>query len=135
MKILPRNKTLRYIIYILLLILLSILVYVGYLYTQGSKKNYTPPTVEVNTDEQQVINDLTSLSHAVESYYAINLSYPSSLKNLVPDFINKLPSEPQTNKDYIYKVFADSAYEVSVQNPQKYNLKEFRIRNGNLIKN
>lgn len=106
-----------------------------YLYSQGGQKNYIPPEVKKESNEEQVITDLVSLSHAIESYYAINLFYPSSLKDLVPDFINKLPKDQSDKSDFIYTFFADSAYEISVQNPYNYNLKELRVRNGKLIKN
>jgi len=121
-------------LYAIGIILLCVLGFIAYLYSQGGQKNYTPPKVEENTNEEQVVSDMISISHAIESYYAINLSYPSSLKNLVPEFISTLPTEPLISNDYIYKVFSDTAFEVTIQNPQKYNLKELRVRNGKLIK-
>jgi len=122
------------LLYAIGIILLCVLGFIAYLYSQGGQKNYTPPKVEENTNEEQVVSDMISISHAIESYYAINLSYPSSLKNLVPEFISTLPTEPLISNDYIYKVFSDTAFEVTIQNPQKYNLKELRVRNGKLIK-
>ena len=134
MNLKPKNKLLKYLLYAIGIILLCVLGLVAYLYSQGGPKNYTPPKVEEKTNEEQVVSDMTSISHAVESYYAINLSYPLSLNNLVPDFISKLPNEQLTKSDYIYKVLADTAFEVSVLNPQNYNLKELRVRNGKIIK-
>ncbi len=134
MNLKPKNKLLKYLLYAIAIILLCVLGFVAYLYSQGGQKNYTPPSIEEKTNEGQVVSDLMDISHAIESYYAINLSYPSSLKNLVPEFISNMPIEPLTNRDYSYKVFSDTAFEVSVQNPQNYNLKELRVRNGKIIK-
>ena len=131
----PKKRFLKYLLYTIAIILLCVLGLVAYLYSQGGQKNYTPPKAEENTKEEQVVSDMMDISHAIESYYAINLSYPPSLKNLVSDFIKNIPTETLNNSDYIYKVFADSAFEVSVKNPQNYNLKELRVRNGKLIKN
>ncbi|MCX6175460.1 MAG: hypothetical protein NTZ27_11965 [Ignavibacteriales bacterium] len=134
MNLKPKKRLFKYLLYTIAIILFCVLGFIAYLYSQGGQKNYTPPKVEKNTNEGQVVSDMISISHAIESYYAINLSYPSSLKNLVPEFISTLPTEPLMNGDYSYKVFADTAFEVSVQNPQNYNLKELRVRNGKLIK-
>ncbi len=131
----PKKRFYKYLLSAIGIILICVLGFIAYLYSQGGQKNYTPPKAEEKTNEGQVVSDLMDISHAIESYYAINLSYPPSLKNLVPDFIGKLPTEPLTNSDYIYKALADTAFEVSVQNPQNYNLKELRVRNGKLIKN
>ncbi|NJD21390.1 MAG: hypothetical protein FIA82_01795 [Melioribacter sp.] len=134
MNLKPKKRFYKYLLSALGIILICVLGYIVYLYSQGGQKNYTPPKTEEKTNGEQVVSDLMDISHAIESYYAINLSYPSSLKNLVPEFISNMPIEPLTNRDYSYKVFSDTAYEVSVQNPQNYNLKELRVRNGKIIK-
>lgn len=128
------HKIIKYVLSALLLIVVCLIGIAVYYYSQGSSGNYTPPAVESSTNVEQVLADLNSISQAVDSYYAMNLSYPSKLKDLEPDFINKVPVEPRTNNEYKYQVFADSAFQVTVQNPQNYNLKELFIRNGKIVK-
>jgi hypothetical protein len=130
-----KHKTIRYILFVLLFLIICLIGLSVYYYSQGNVGNYVPPKVNNNTNLDQVVSDLSAISQAVESYYAINLSYPSKLKDLVPEFIPIIPIEPQSNNEYQYNVYADSAYQISARNPQNYNLKELFIRNGKIVKN
>lgn len=129
-----KKKFFKILLIIIAIILLLFISFFIYSYLQGGKGNYTPPKQESQTSLEQVTTDLTALSNAIESYYAMNLSYPDSLSQLTPDFIAKLPKEPLTNENYIYKVLGDSGYEVQVKNPKQYELTEFKVQNGKIIK-
>ncbi len=102
-------------------------------YQQGSTDNYVPPEVEEMVDQDQAEDDLNQLSSAIEAYYAQNLAYPSSLEELVPDFIDKLPLDPKAKKSYLYETEGDS-YIISVVDPKLYNCEYFYYENGFLTK-
>lgn len=132
----PKKKNfVKFLFGIAAAILISIVSFFVYSYFQGSEGNYTPPEPEKQTHEAQIAGDLTSLSNALESYYAINLSYPDSLRELVPDFIDSLPVEPLSHENYLYFASADSGYQIEVRNPNLYKLNKYGIKNGKIIKN
>ena len=101
---------------------------------QGSEENYIPPEVEEFAPDSQAINNIVLISKALESYYAINLNYPQELKDLVPDYLNKLPKDPVSNKDFIYETDLNNSYVLINPNPNEYNLSEIKVENGKLIK-
>ena len=81
----------------------------------------------------QVLNDLTVLSQAVEAYYAKNLRYPEKLEQLRPEFIDKIPLEPGTEKSFIYESDELDRYRITVSDPPRYGFKELFIENGKII--
>lgn len=113
------------------IITISILLFISY--QQGSEDNYIPPEIEEMADQDQAEEDLNQLSSAVEAYYAQNLTYPSSLDELVPDFIDKLPIDPKAKKYYLYETEGDT-YIISVVDPKLYNCEYFYYENGFLTK-
>jgi hypothetical protein len=128
-----KSKKLRIVIYGIVIIILGLLVVVFYYYRQGGVQNYVPPEASHTSSKVQVINDLTTLAHAVDAYYAMNLQYPNSLIQLQPDFVQKLPFEPVSGKMYIYKTDGSSKYTIGIPDPTLYQLKEFAIENGKVI--
>lgn len=115
----------------LFIISISILLFISY--QQGSEDNYIPPEIEEMADQDQAEDDLNQISSAVEAFYAQNLTYPSILDELVPDFINKLPLDPKAKKPYLYETEGDS-YIISVVDPKLYNCEYFYYENGFLTK-
>jgi hypothetical protein len=55
---------------------------------------------ERDTQRQQA---LTKLQTAVQKYYKDKHMYPSSLEQLAPTYIQPVPKDPKTGKDYSYK--------------------------------
>jgi len=88
---------------IILLVMIVIAGYVLYLYQKGGAEHYKPPVTKTDSPKMQVLSDLTVLSQAVETYYAKNLRYPEKLEQLKPEFIDKIPLEPGTEKSFIYE--------------------------------
>lgn len=43
------------------------------------------------------------IQNSLERYHVENGKYPSSLEELVPDYLNEIPQDPQTNMNYEYK--------------------------------
>jgi len=130
-----KKKFIKYFILIITSFILLIFLFFVYSYIQGGKENYVPPKQEVSSDIEQVKSDLIKLSSSIESYYTINLSYPDSLSELIPEFIDKLPMDPLTEKNYNLKVYSDTLFEVSVIDASLYKLKEIKVRNGKVIQN
>ena len=78
-------------------------------------QNLTPKVEEktaVNFDLKRK-QDIDRLSFAIDSYYSKNQIYPQALSSLVPQYLASLPSDPETSKEYSYRVSLDfKSYEV-----------------------
>jgi len=120
---------------ILLFVIVAIVGPLIYLYLKGGVENYNSPTVKVDSPRTHVLNDLLALSQAIEAYYAKNLRYPERLDQVQPEFIDKIPLEPGTQKPYIYKLGSLRQYQILTSDPTIYGYKELRIENGKIIKN
>jgi hypothetical protein len=128
-----KSKKLKITLYVIVIVILGLLGVIFYYYQQGGVQNYVPPEATHASSKTQVVNDLTTLAHAIDAYYAMNLQYPDSLIQLQPDFVQKLPIEPGSGKMYIYKTDGSSKYTIGVPDPHLYQLKEFAIENGKVI--
>lgn len=51
--------------------------------------------------------------------------YPNTLDDLLPKYLQKMPSDPLTGKNLTYKKLVDG-YEISCPNPEKYGMKTFK---------
>ena len=51
---------------------------------------------------QQRKNDIATINSALESYFSTNEKAPKLLKELVPEDLPKLPTDPVTKQEYIY---------------------------------
>jgi hypothetical protein len=127
-----KSKKLKITLYVIVIIILGLLGIVFYYYQQGGVQNYVPPEVTHASSKAQVVNDLTTLAHAVDAYYAMNLQYPDSLIQLQPDFVQKLPSEPGSHRMYLYKTDGTSKYTITVSDPHVYQFKEIVVENGKI---
>lgn len=60
-------------------------------------------------------------------YYAKDHAgqYPNSLDDLLPKYFTKMPSDPLTGKNLLYKKLVDG-YEISCPNPEKYGMTAFK---------
>lgn len=58
--------------------------------------------VFVKVRDTQRKSDLTKIVRALDSYMAVNKSYPTSLDNLVPDDLSAVPKDPKTDVVYEY---------------------------------
>ena len=85
------------------------------------------------TADKQAEEDLSQIASALSTYYAQNFAYPSSLQELVPDFIDKLPVDPLAKKPYLYQAEGDS-YVISVFDPKLYHCEYFYYEDGFLTK-
>jgi hypothetical protein len=130
-----KSKKLKITLYVVAALILILLSVVLYYYQQGGVSNYVPPEAVKTNSKAQVVADLTTLAHAVDAYYAMNLQYPESLAQLQPDFVQKVPVEPGSGKMYTYKTDGSSKYTIGVSDPTMYQLKEFIVENGKLIEN
>ncbi len=79
---------------------------------------------------------MQNLSRAVEAYFIKNMEYPQKLELLMPEFIDRVGSDPLSGKTYQYSLVetkGTSRYRISVPDPKLYNAKEFYIEDGTLV--
>jgi len=124
---------LRPLLAVILLAMIVIAGYVLYLYQKGGIEYYKPPVTKADSREMQVLSVMTALSQAVEAYYAKNLRYPEKLEQLKPEFIDKIPLEPGTEKFFIYESDELDRYRITVSDPLRHGFKELFIENGEII--
>lgn len=106
-----------------------------YSYQHGGLDNHNPPAASVATAEDQAINDLKSIAQAIETYYVKNLSYPSNLQALEPEYLHGIPIEKAVQKPYTYRTDGMQSYQIRVSRPDAFNLKELYLENGKVVKN
>jgi hypothetical protein len=126
-------QRLKIILYIVLIFVFIVVGVLFYLYQHGGVENYIPPKTKVESPRIQVMNDLTTLSRAIEVFYAMNLRYPDSLAQLQPDFVVQIPHEPVTGRMYTYQTDGIAHYRISVSDPTAIGVKELAIENGKII--
>ena len=131
----PSHGKLKIILGIILFIVLIIAGYLFYLYQKGGVENYRPPVTEAESPKAQVLNELTALSQAIDTYYVKNLKYPKKLELLQPEFIDKIPLEPKTGKPFVYESDGKDQYQIGISDPASYGLKELLVKNGKIIQN
>jgi hypothetical protein len=124
---------LKFLVGIILLVMIVIAGYVLYLYQKGGTEHYKPPVTKTDSPKMQVLGDLTVLSQAIETYYAKNLRYPEKLEQLKPEFIDKIPLEPGTEKSFIYESDEFDRYRITVSEPHRHGFKELFIENGKIV--
>ncbi|NLO19162.1 MAG: hypothetical protein GX121_04690 [Ignavibacteria bacterium] len=127
------HLSLKITIAVVLVLLISIAIMFFVSYQQGSVDNYVPPKIEEMADQEQAEEDLSQIASALSTYYAQNFAYPSSLQELVPDFIDNLPVDPLAKKPYLYQAEGDS-YVISVFDPKLYHCEYFYYEDGFLTK-
>jgi len=132
---LSSNGKSKIILGIILIVVLIIAGYLFYLYQRGSKEYYRPPLTKAESSRTQVVDDLTTLSQAIDAYYSKNLKYPEKLEELVPEFIDIIPVEPGTGKPFVYEPQGIHHYRIVISNPTPGGLKELVGKNGNTIRN
>jgi len=57
--------------------------------------------------DQQRISDVATINSALKAYFLKEKKIPSALKELVPGYIAKLPTDPKTKKEYTYTAASD----------------------------
>jgi hypothetical protein len=124
---------LKLLLGIILFVIMIIVGYVLYLYQKGGTEHYIPPVTKADSPQKQVLSDMTVLSQAVQAYYAKNLRYPEKLEQLKPEFIDKIPLEPGTEKFFIYESDELDRYRITVSDPLRHGFKELFIENGEII--
>lgn len=123
---------LKFLLGVILLVMMVIAFYVLYLYQKGGTEHYNPPVEKTASPKMQILNDMTVLSQAVEAYYAKNMRYPDQLEQLKPEFMDKIPLEPGTDKSFIYESNEFDRYRITVSDPSRYGFKELFIENGKI---
>ena len=70
------------------------------------------------------VADVKQIQLALELYFDQNSAYPSSLSLLEPEFIVKLPKDPQSGKSYTYKRLNSKSYTLSakLEDPKSFYL-------------
>lgn len=72
------------------------------------EKTYTAPEGSVGRSrDSQRISDSAQISRALGLYYIDNSSYPTTLQQLVPDYLKELPTDPVTLEQYYYTASED----------------------------
>lgn len=131
-----RKHKLRLLIAILILLTLAVTGYVALLYRQGGENNYTPPAQPAVSPQEKARSDLQSLARAVEAYFIKNMEYPQRLELLMPEFIDRVGTDPLSGKAYLYALDATKGpgrYRISVPDARLYNTKEFYLEDGTLV--
>jgi Tfp pilus assembly protein PilN len=57
--------------------------------------------------DQQRKNDVATINSALKSFFLKEKRLPDSLKELVPDYLAQMPTDPATQKEYSYKPSPD----------------------------
>lgn len=133
-----RNHKLRLFIAGIILISVAVTGYVAALYWQGGESNYTPPAQPAASPQEKARSDLQSLSRAVEAYFIKNMEYPQRLELLMPEFIDRVGTDPLSGKAYLYTLDVTKGpgrYRISVPDARLYNAKEFYLEDGDLVQN
>lgn len=78
----------------------------------------------------EILRGLQGILKAVATqieYYAKDHAgqYPASLDDMMPRYLQKMPSDPLTGKNLTYKKLVDG-YELGCPSPEKYGMKTFR---------
>lgn len=73
--------------------IIAILSTIGFSVFSGAQKN---------SRDQQRFRDLNAVSQALELYRNDNQSYPASLSDLLPTYLDSLPSDPTAGRSYQY---------------------------------
>jgi type II secretory pathway pseudopilin PulG len=60
-------------------------------------------------------SDLSKLKNILEDYYNDKKCYPSSLNDLVPDYLGQLPTDPLTHQNYAYYPTGCDKYRIYVK--------------------
>ncbi len=71
----------------------------------------------------------------MDAYYTKNLSYPETLDQLRPEFLDKVPFDPKTGKPYLYQSDGKDQYRITVSDPSSFGLKELFVENGKIHQN
>ncbi len=116
----PKNST---IFFLLTSVLLSIVVFGGFQIEQNItvvnqlKQNQTNAinqaqmaqkqkqqeiTNNLNALDQTRKRDLINIQSRLKTFYQAKGYYPSSLFNLVPDYLGNVPQDPETGQEYYY---------------------------------
>lgn len=115
--------------------------------TTGGETEVTTGTTTTVSNDTTRKEDLTKIQEALEKYYRANQKYPisteiiktsdknSTLASLVPDYIDKLPTDPAGGESYYgYKSADGTTYELSaVFDEAPASVKSTQIAKGYLV--
>jgi hypothetical protein len=131
-----RNKKLLLLFCILSVITVAVIGYVSVLYWKGGASNYEPPKQPAVSPQEKAKSDLQNLARAVEAYFIKNMEYPQKLELLMPEFIDRVGSDPLSGKTYQYSLDETKGtirFRISVPDPKLYNAKELYVEDGMLF--
>ena len=78
---------------------------------QVQNQNSKKPTADLDQERK---DDTLTINSILKTYFLKNKKSPETLKELVPDYIKNLPTDPKTKDSYNYKLSTDKkSWEVS----------------------
>ncbi|MFC1656581.1 hypothetical protein ACFL14_01265 [Patescibacteria group bacterium] len=94
-------KLISLLLGVVILAFLSIYAFRTY-YTSSPTGEKGETAISAAYDAQRMA-DLQGLETALVTYYSTNYNYPDTLEDLIPDFTNSIPKDPETLEDYGYE--------------------------------
>lgn len=119
-----------------MLVTMAVTGYVALLYWHGGESNYSPPKQPAASPQEKARSDLQSLARAIEAYFIKNMEYPQRLEQLMPEFIDRVGTDPLSGKTYLYTLDATKGggrYRISVPDARLYKAQEFYLEDGTLV--
>lgn len=78
---------------------------------QNQNSNKTKTSADLDQERK---DDTSTINSILKTYFLKNKKTPETLKELVPDYIKNLPTDPKTKDSYNYKLSTDKkSWEVS----------------------
>ncbi|OGY20944.1 MAG: hypothetical protein A2126_02765 [Candidatus Woykebacteria bacterium GWB1_45_5] len=93
--------------------------------TSSQSQNLSQIQLQAEQDQQRR-NDVDTLNSALKSFYLKEKRPPDLLKELIPDYLKKLLTDPVTKKEYSYKLSQDKkSWQVAatLSNGNKFEVK------------
>jgi len=122
LRAIDKSIYLQLVVLIGVAVLIAVILYIGLRFWQEREARGQFATGEAQTDsqtedfsqiqqqaslDQQRKNDIATINSALKTFYLKEKKAPDSLKELVPDLLKKLPTDPATKKEYGYNPAQD----------------------------
>lgn len=84
-------------------------IYFSFLFFRVFLSNSDPEARDIQRE-----GAVGTLTTELNTYRNSNNAYPSSLKQLVPRFVERLPMDPKTQNDYEYQLLSNGDYKLCI---------------------